>query len=103
PWFCIAETEGVSRNAGILYSLVSSAKANGVEPFAWLRDIFTQLPYHRTGEALEQCKAKQPVTSDELEALLPDRWLLANPEHTWTIDAVRREERKQKRLVPKTT
>ncbi|MEK6236387.1 MAG: transposase domain-containing protein [Planctomycetales bacterium] len=30
-----------------MYSLVSSAKANGAEPFAWLRDLFTRLPYHR--------------------------------------------------------
>jgi hypothetical protein len=29
-----------------MYSLVSSAKADGVEPFAWLREPFTRLPYH---------------------------------------------------------
>ncbi len=93
--------EQAGHNAAVLYSLVSSAKANGVEPFAWLRDIFTQLPYHRSGDAFAQSQADEPVTSDELDHLLPDRWLLANPEHTWTIDAVRRQERKQKRQVPK--
>lgn len=93
--------EQAGHNAAVLYSLVSSAKANGVEPFAWLRDIFTQLPYHRSGEAFAQSQANEPVTSDGLDHLLPDRWLLANPEHTWTIDAVRRQERKQKRQVPK--
>lgn len=99
--FLFVGNEQAGHNAGILYSLVSSAKANGVEPFAWLRDIFTQLPYHRSGQAFAQSQANEPVTSDELDHLLPDRWLLANPQHTWTIDAVRRQERKQKRQVPK--
>jgi transposase len=93
--------EQAGHNAAVLYSLVSSAKANGVEPFAWLRDIFTQLPYHRSSDAFAQSQDDQPVTSDQLDHLLPDRWLLANPEHTWTIDAVRRQERKQKRQLPK--
>ena len=46
--FLFVGNEHAGHNAGLLYSLVSSAKANGVEPFAWLRDIFTQLPYHLT-------------------------------------------------------
>ncbi len=84
------------RNAAAFYSLVSSAKANGVEPFAWLRDVFTRLPYHRCGDALGQCEAEQPVTSIELDELLPDRWLKEHPEHVWTIDEVRRKKRQQK-------
>ncbi|MCA9160391.1 MAG: hypothetical protein KDA72_18800, partial [Planctomycetales bacterium] len=64
------------------------------------RDIFTQLPYHRSGEAFAQSHANEPVTSDELDHLLPDCWLLANPQHTWTIDAVRRQERKQNAKFP---
>ncbi len=82
--------------AAIMYSLVSSAKANGVEPFAWLRDVFRQLPYHREGEAFRQAAEGQPVTSTELDHLLPDRWLLAHPEHRWTIDEIRRGERERK-------
>ena len=76
-----------------MYSLVSSAKANGVEPFAWLRDVFTRLPYHRDGEAFAQAAQGLPVTSAELDDLLPDRWLKANPAHVWTIDEIRRDER----------
>lgn len=87
--------KGGSR-AAILYSLVSSAKANGVEPFAWLKELFTKLPYHRDGEAFAQANAGQPVTSTELDYLLPDIWLSANPDHTWDIDEIRREERQQK-------
>jgi hypothetical protein len=81
--------------AAVMYSLVSSAKANGVEPFAWLRELFAQLPYHRGGAAFAQSCANAPVTSDELDALLPDHWLAANLSHTWTIDAIRREERQR--------
>ena len=84
------------RGAAILYSLVSSAKANGVEPFAWLRDLFTRLPYHRDGEAFAQAASGEPVTSTELDYLLPDKWLAENPAHTWNIDDVRRKERRKK-------
>ena len=84
------------RRAAIHYSLVSSAKANGVEPFAWLKELFTRLPYHRGGDAFEQATNGLPVESDELDYLLPDIWLAANPEHKWTIDQIRREERFKK-------
>lgn len=89
------------RSAAMLYSLVSSAKANGVEPFAWLRDLFTRLPYHRDGAAFAQCDSGNPVTSSELDDLLPDRWLAAHPDHVWTIDAVRRSERERKSKKPR--
>ena len=49
--------------AAIMYSLVSSAKANGVEPFAWLKTIFTELPYCRDGQAFRQ--ADRPGTRNE--------------------------------------
>lgn len=83
------------KNAAIFYSLVSSAKANGVEPFAWLRDVYTRLPYFREGEAFSQSASGEPVTSTELDELLPDRWLGQNPMHVWTIDEVRRKERER--------
>ncbi len=79
--------------AAVMYSLVSSAKANGVEPFAWLKDVFTELPYHRDSEAFRQAARGLPVTSAELDQLLPDQWHAANPSHRWTIDQIRREER----------
>ena len=88
-------------SAAALYSLVSSAKANGVEPFAWLQDLFTRLPYFRDGEAFEQTSRGQPVTSQELDFLLPDIWLRSHPEHVWTIDEIRRVERKRTNRRPK--
>ena len=79
-----------------MYSLVSSAKANGVEPFAWLHDVFTELPKHRDDKAFRQAAEDEPVTSTKLDHLLPDRWLLTNPNHRWTIDDIRRAERHRK-------
>lgn len=87
--------------AATMYSLVSSAKANGVEPFAWLKYLFTRLPYHRDGEAFAQAVAEEPVTSDELDYLLPDRWLSANPSQAWKIDHIRRAERPKKKSPTK--
>jgi transposase len=88
--------ERAGQNAAIFYSLVSSAKANGVEPFAWLKDLFTKLPYYRNSEAFQQSAAGKPVTSEELDHLLPDRWLKDHPNHQWTIAEIRRKERHQK-------
>ncbi len=81
--------------AAVMYSLVSSAKANGVEPFAWLKELFTRLPYHRDDRAFGQSAAGEAVTASELDYLLPDRWLQSHPDCVWTIDAIRREERKR--------
>lgn len=94
--YLFVDSENGGRIAAVMYSLVSSAKANGVEPFAWLRELFTQLPYHREGEAFSQAAEGLPVTSSELDALLPNRWLEANPAHRWTIDEIRRQERNRK-------
>ena len=76
-WMFIASPRG-GRRAAVLLSLVSRAKSNQVEPWAWLKDLFTRLP--RT-------------SADQLDELLPDRWLKAHPEHRWRIDDLRREER----------
>jgi transposase len=48
--------QGVKASAN-LYSLVESAKANGLEPYQYLRQVFTALP--------------QAETVEEIEALLP--------------------------------
>ena len=68
--------------AAVLATVIASCKENLVEPWAYLNDILTRLPYQPTG--------------DDLAALLPDRWLSANPNHRWNIADRRREERKTK-------
>ena len=65
-----------ANRAANLMSLIASCKDNRVEPWGYLRGVFTQLP----------------LGTDPL-ALLPDRWLLQNPTHRWTIADQRADER----------
>ena len=67
------------RRAAALLSLVASCKANRVEPWAYLRDIFQRLP-----------------TATDLHEFLPDRWLIRHPEHRWQIADLRAQERAAK-------
>ena len=63
-----ADTVAGAEASANLYSLVETAKANGIEHFAYLRFLFERIP---TAECLE-----------DFEALLPyrvDRSLLASP------------------------
>ena len=55
-WLFADSVAGAKASAK-LYSLISSAKVNGLEPYAYLRHIFTQLP--------------RAVTVEDVEALLP--------------------------------
>jgi len=54
-----ADTVAGARASANLYSLIETAKANGIEPWAYLRQLFQQLP-----------AATEPA---DLEALLPHR------------------------------
>ena len=74
-------SESGGRRAAILMSLVASAKANQVKPWHWLCDLFAKLP---------------TTLAADLDSLLPDRWLQTHPEHRWTIDDIRRQERESK-------
>jgi hypothetical protein len=59
-------------------TLNASCKANLVEPWAWLRDVLTQMP-----------------RGASLESLLPHTWLQTHPEHRWTIAERRKLERQR--------
>lgn len=80
-WLFVASQAG-GRRAAILFSLVATCKANAVEPWAYLRDLFTRLP---------------SSPREQLDDLLPDRWLATHPEHRWHIDDLRSQERSRKR------
>ena len=41
------------RTSANLYSLIETAKANGLEPYAYLRHLFTELPKAETVETIE--------------------------------------------------
>jgi len=51
-WLFSASVAGVKSSAN-LYSLIETAKANGLEPYAYLRYIYTQLPRAQTMEDME--------------------------------------------------
>jgi transposase len=55
-WLFSQSVKGVKSSAN-LYSLIETAKANGLEPYAYLRVLFEKLP--------------QATTVDEIESLLP--------------------------------
>ena len=52
----VGSHEGAKR-AAIIYSLVTTAKLNNVEPFAYLKDVLTRIsdhPHHKLAELLPQ-------------------------------------------------
>jgi hypothetical protein len=51
-WLFSATVEGAKASAN-LYSLVETAKANSLEPYAYLRHVLTELPKAQTVEAIE--------------------------------------------------
>ncbi len=61
-----SDTPAGANASAIIYSLVETAKANGLDPYAWLRRIMRDLPAARTAE--------------KIEALLP--WNLHNTDLT---------------------
>jgi hypothetical protein len=66
-WLFSDSVKGVKASAN-LYSLIETAKANGLEPYQYLREVFTQLP--------------QADTVEDIENLLP--WCSKKiPEETW--------------------
>lgn len=48
-----ADTPKGARASAIHYSLVETAKANGLEPYEYLHEVLSRLPYAETVEALE--------------------------------------------------
>jgi hypothetical protein len=60
-----ADTVGGAKASANLYSLVETCKANRVDIYRYLTDLFKALPY--------------ATTADDYEALLP--WKLGTPAH----------------------
>ena len=77
-WLFIG-SPAAGRRVALLMSLIASCKDNRVEPWAYLRDLFTELP-----------KGAAP------ESFLPDAWLQMHPQHRWAIADRREDERAAK-------
>ncbi len=52
-WLFSNSQKGADASAN-LYSLIETAKACGVEPYAYLKEVFTQLPSVKSVEDIEQ-------------------------------------------------
>ena len=58
-WLFVGSERG-GETAAILYTLVATCKRLRIDPFAYLRDVFTRLP--------------EGFSDETLRDLLPDRW-----------------------------
>jgi transposase len=58
--------ERAGQTAASLFTLTKSCNRHRVDPFAYLRDVYTRLP---------------TMSASQLESLLPDRWIQEHPEH----------------------
>jgi len=74
--FC--DTQGGARASANLYSLVSSAQANGMEPLEYLTHLYTQLPAATTVEQFETLlpwnvkeALKQPLAQPSINPTTP--------------------------------
>jgi transposase len=63
-WLFVGSAKG-GRTAAVLYSFTSTCHRLGVEPWAYLQDVLTQLP---------------ALPPERLGELLPDRWLAVHPQ-----------------------
>ena len=62
-WLFAGSLRAGQRAAAVM-SLIQSARMNGHDPYAYLKDVLTRLPTHRASQVLE---------------LLPHRWQAAQP------------------------
>ncbi len=49
-----ADTPAGAHASAVVYSLIETAKANGKEPYAWLRFVLEQLPFARNVDDIEK-------------------------------------------------
>ena len=75
-------SEAAGPRAAVLFTILAGAKRHRLEPWAYLRDVLLRLTAGET----------------DLEALLPDRWAAAHPEHVLQhrLDESRRKAARQK-------
>ena len=59
--FLFCDSVAGARSSANHYSLIETAKANGIEPYAYLKMIFTELPQ---ASSLEEIEALLPVPAD---------------------------------------
>ena len=69
-----SDTVAGAKASAVIYSLIETAKANGLEPYHWLRQVLRELSRAKTVEAIEallprNVKAKQLTTQAQQESV----------------------------------
>ena len=79
-WLFFGNPRG-GETAAILFTLTKSCNRHRVDPFAYLRDVYTRLP---------------TTPESQLQDLLPDRWIKEHPEHLIAERVHEAQERAQR-------
>ena len=69
--YMFAGSHGAARNAAIIYSLLGTAQANGIDPQAWLTDVLSRIqdhPVNRIGELLPMEGEYKPAVATPRQA-----------------------------------
>ena len=69
-WLFAQSVDGANASA-VLYSLIETAKANGLEPYAWFRYVLSKLPQLTKGACVEHLLPMN-LTPDDLK--IADWW-----------------------------
>jgi len=67
--YLFAGSDTGGENAAIIYTLIETAKLNGIEPFAYLRDVLGRIadhPINRIDELLPWNWAAQQTTAQQV-------------------------------------
>ena len=48
-----SDTPAGARSSAVIYSLVQTCRANGLEPYTWLRRVLRDLPAAKSADAVE--------------------------------------------------
>ena len=80
-WLFFGNEPG-GETAAILFPLTKSCNRHHVDPFAYLRDVYTRLP---------------TLPASELDSLLPDRWIEEHPEHRIQERVAESQQRAQRK------
>ena len=86
-WLFVGSGRG-GETAAVLYTLVSTCKRLWIDPFAYLRDVFTRLP--------------EATTDEQLQELLPDRWIDGHPGSRLVHREKQADQAKQRRRQRRT-
>ena len=73
-WLFAYTPSGASASA-FFYSLIETAKANGLEPYWYLRYLFTNIITAKTEEDFRKLLPQYVDRMDILEYRLPDKWV----------------------------